>query len=158
MARPLSKHAHKCKSKSGKCRYCTNLSTSGQITSKFTSKTYKCKTNVTCKSSNLIYCIQCKTCGLQYVEQTKNILMQKFQGHLADINMSAPKSNVGAHFNNSDHNGGQDMGLFALDFIHAEPNSDFASALCYKIEFHWVQHLGTMLPHSIKTMDCMPVL
>ena len=51
----------------------------GTIRSTFSDRDYQCKKNVSCKSSNLIYCITYRTCKEQYVGQTKNTLMQRFQ-------------------------------------------------------------------------------
>ena len=81
--------------------------------------------NVTCKSSNLIFCIQCHKCKKQYVGQTKNTLMQRFKGHWMDIGSKDPKSDVGKHFSDKDHNGGVDMELYVVDFIHVHPQSEF---------------------------------
>lgn len=53
------------------CRYCIRLDTMGQITSKTTGCSYNTKINVSCKSSNLIYCLHCTRCGHQYVGQTE---------------------------------------------------------------------------------------
>ncbi len=82
--------------------------------------------------------------------------MQRFQGHWTDIGSSDSKSDVGKHFSASDHKGGADMELFIVDFIDARPQSDFAQSLRNENEFHWIQRLRTMTPHSINTMDCMP--
>ena len=145
-----------CKNKTGSCRYCTNLNKSGRIKSYFSQREYQCKTNVTCKLSNLIYCIQCRTCHKQYVGQTKNTLMQRFQGHWTDIKSRNPKTDVGRHFTQRDFKGGDDMELFVVDFIHAHPTTEFALSLRNEIEFHWIQRLRTMVPHGINTMDHMP--
>jgi hypothetical protein len=44
------------------CRYCPNLNKTGEITSSVTGKKYRCMHNVSCRSSNLIYCITCRRC------------------------------------------------------------------------------------------------
>ena len=73
------------------CRHCPRLNTMGRITSTTTHRSYSSKTNVSCKSSrpNLIYCITCTTCIKQYVGQTKNRLIDRFQGH--NYNITAKK-------------------------------------------------------------------
>ena len=145
-----------CKNKQGTCRYCNNLNTTGRIKSTFSGREYASKHNVCCKSSNLIYCIQCRICQKQYVGQTKNSLMQRFQGHWTDIKSENPKSDVGRHFNLKNHTGGENMEIFIVDFIHAHPDTQFAVSLHNEIEFHWIQRLRTMTPHGINTMDRMP--
>ena len=54
-----------------KCRYCPLLDKTGRIKSTYTGRDYVTKYNVTCKSNNIIYCITCKKCRIQYVGQTK---------------------------------------------------------------------------------------
>ena len=95
-----------CKSKSGNCRYCINLNKTGRIKSTATGREYMSKHNISCRSSNLIYCITCKICKKQYVGQTKNTLMQRFQCHWTDIKCPHPKTDIGKHFNLPNHHGG----------------------------------------------------
>ena len=68
-----------------KCRYCPIINKSGTINSHSNTKTFTSMTEVNCQSSNIIYVITCKTCGIQYVGQTKNRLLTRFQGHFNDI-------------------------------------------------------------------------
>ena len=151
---PLSESKNACKTKN--CRYCRILDTSGRIVSHMTGREYNCKKNVTCKSSNLIYCISCKTCGKQYVGQTKLRLMNRFGNHFTSIQRNDGKNDVCKHFNDTRHKGIDDLQLHILDFIHAAPNSEFGKVLRDEIEFHWIQRLRSQLPHGINTMDKSP--
>ena len=81
-----------CKTKD--CRYFPKLNTSGRITCTATKRSYMAKFSVTCKSSNLIYCITCTKCKIQYVGQTKNRLMDRFQGHFYNIGHNRPMSEL----------------------------------------------------------------
>ena len=49
-----------CKTK--KCRYCPLIDTSGTTTCTQSGEIFTSKKNISCKSSNLIYCITCKVC------------------------------------------------------------------------------------------------
>ena len=140
----------KC-SKGTNCRYCTKLSTCGRITSKVTGRSYVAKTNVTCQSNNLIYCIECKTCGVQYVGETYRRLMDRFQGHYSNIRNKNPNSDslIRAHFNQSDHNGLQDLTIHILDFIHMAPKSIRTRNLRRKIEQNWIHRLKTVFPSGL---------
>ena len=117
---------------------------------------FETKRNVTCKSSNLIYCITCKVCKKQYVGQTKNRLMDRFGAHITDIKNNNNKD-VSRHFNSINHNGFTDMKIHIVEFIHAHPDSKFAAALRNIIEFHWIQKLRTVLPMGLNTMDKAPL-
>ena len=70
---PHSEFINKCRTSN--CTYCPKLNKTGLIKSNSTGRTYYCKSNITCKSSDSIYCISCKTCGKHYVGQMGNTLM-----------------------------------------------------------------------------------
>ena len=54
--------------------------------------------NVNCQSENLIYLITCNACEIQYVGQTKNCILTRFQGHYQDIKTNDDTA-VARHFN-----------------------------------------------------------
>ena len=60
---------------------------------------YSCKHNISCKSSNLIYCISCKTCQKQYIGQTKNANSTEIQlTHFKHQTQQQKTDEVGLHF------------------------------------------------------------
>ena len=61
------------------CKHCAVLDISGKIMSKTTGREYSTKSNVTCKSGNLIHCLSCNVCQAQYVGQTKRRLIDRLQ-------------------------------------------------------------------------------
>ena len=68
-----------------RCNTC-KLGTFGEnilITS--TGKTFNIKQPMTCKSSNIIYCITCTKCRDQYIGETEQELHNRQTGHLSDI-------------------------------------------------------------------------
>ena len=106
-----------------------------------------------CKSSNIIYCLSCKCCGIQYVGQTKNRLMDRFQAHFYNIGYNKPKSEIGKHFNLPGHKGLEDVEIHILDFIHAHPAGRKSKYLRDLVEFNWIQRLHTNAPLGLNTMD-----
>ena len=136
-----------------KCRYCPLINTSGTITSTFTSRTYTSKINVDCKSNNLIYCITCKVCHIQYVGQTKRRLMDRFQGHLYNITCKNLKDTIGHHFNSDHHNGISDLEIHIVDFIHANPNTPWSLELRRTIERNWQHRLRTIAPQGLNIQE-----
>ncbi len=98
---PNSQVQNKCKNKN--CTYCPLVNRSGCIKSHYTDREYCCKKNVG-KSGNLIYCIECKKCGMQYVGQTKNRLMDRFQAHFQTVKSRNPQQDISRHFNKKDYN------------------------------------------------------
>ena len=145
--------AHDNPCKTSKCRYCPKINKGGRITSTTTQRTYQSKSRVDCKSGNLIYCITCKTCKLQYVGQTKRRLMDRFQGHFYNVNSKNLKDTVGKHFNLTNHGGIDDIEIHIIDFIHAHPSSVNASHIRRKIEKNWQQRLKTNAPQGLNIQE-----
>ena len=79
------------------CKYCPNINKSGTLKSTTNGRRFQSMKKVTCQSSNLIYVITCKICGIQYVGQTMNRLLTRFQGHNFDI-MHNNDTTVSRHF------------------------------------------------------------
>ena len=105
------------------CIYCPKYNKSGRIQSTFTKRSYSSKIWVDCKSGNLIYCITCKTCKIQYVFQTKWRVMDRFQGHFYNITSKNTKDTIGQNFNASDYHGIEDLEVHIVDFIYVHPLS-----------------------------------
>ena len=55
---------------SSRCKTCPALVTTKEFVSHITGEKHLLKNKVTCKSSNVIYMIQCALCGQQYVVRT----------------------------------------------------------------------------------------
>jgi hypothetical protein len=146
---------NQCKRKD--CRYCTKLDTSGRIKSSYTGREYMAKHNVSCQSNNLIYCITCKKCNVQYVGQTKRRLMDRFQGHFGVIQRNDPSSDIAAHFNSTNHNGTQDLKIHIGDFIFVHPDSQAGLSLRDHIEFNWIHRLHTQQPMGLNILETPPV-
>ena len=144
-------HDHPCETKN--CRYCPKLNRSGRIISTFTQREYSTKIRVDCKSGNLIYCITCKKCKIQYVGQTKRRLMDRFQGHFYNITSKNTKDTIGQHFNQPDHSGLDDLEIHIVDFIHANPSSSQALNIRRKIERQWQHRLRTNAPQGLNIQE-----
>ena len=91
------------------CGYCPKINKTAEILSTTTKRRYTSKFNVSCQSSNLIYCLTCKRCGSQYVGQTKRRLMDRFQDHFYKIGRKIMDSDIGKHFNTKGHEGLWDL-------------------------------------------------
>ena len=137
------------------CRYCPRLNKTGRIKCSASGREYVAKHNVTCKSSNVMYCITCKCCGIQYVGQTKNRLLDRFQAHFNNILYNKPKSEIGKHFNLPDHKGLEDVEIHVVDFIHAHPMSQRSKHLRDLIEFNWIKRMHSNAPLGLNTMDLL---
>ena len=84
---------------------------------------------VSCSSSNLIYCITCKRCGIQYVGQTKRALKMRLSEHFLKVTNNDPESEIGGHFNSDHHSGLDDISVHVIDFVHAAPHTQLKSEI-----------------------------
>ena len=148
---PNLEPSNPCKTKN--CRYCPKLNTTGSITCKVSERTYITKHNVTCKSSNLIYCITCRKCSIQYVGQTKNRLIDRFQSHFYNIGHNRPGSEICKHFNSLGHHGLADVEIHILDFINTHPAGSKSKKIRDLIGFNWIQRMHTSAPTGLNVMD-----
>ena len=85
--------------------------------SQITGRQHNIRSNITCKTKNLIYLISCKKCGLQCVGETENALHVRMNGHRSDIRMRKPEKPVAAHFYQPDHTM-KDLEVRGIDKIH----------------------------------------
>ena len=149
-----NKTIYRCK-RSGKCRYCPLIDKSGHLISTSTGNKYQSMREATCQSSNLIYVITCKHCGIQYVGQTKNRILKRFQGHIFDIAHDSDTT-VARHFNRcplespSLYKG---MKINVASYISSPPDSREAKLRRDSEEKRWMHRLNTITPNGLNLMD-----
>jgi hypothetical protein len=135
------------------CRYCPNINKSGSIKSTVTGLQYQTMTNISCRSSNLIYCITCKRCSKQYVGQTSLRLKSRFVHHYYTVDKCDQTKPVGKHFSQLDHNGTRDMDIHVLEFIKMPPKSQAALTVRNRVERRWIHLLRTPAPKGLNIDD-----
>ena len=130
------------------CRYCPLLNKTGTITN-FYGEEFKTMKNISCRSSNLIYCITCKICKKQYVGQTLLRLKDRFIHHFSSIEKDDTEKSVSRHFNSIGHNGIKDMTIHVLEFIKKPPRSIQATNIRNRRETSWTHALRTLAPYGL---------
>ena len=80
------------------CRFCPKINKSGKITSHTTGLELNCMNKNSSRSSNLIYCITCKRCGVQYVGQTLLRVKDRIGQHFTSIDNYDTTKTIGRHF------------------------------------------------------------
>ena len=133
------------------CKYCKMLKRDGQVKTHH-NKTYPTKHNITCNSSNLIYCIECTECNIKYVGQTKRKIKDRIREHIHSVKKNNLTSDVPYHFNLEGHNIDK-MRVHIVDFIYEHPDSKKALSLRNTIEFNWIHRLQTSAPQGLNTLD-----
>ena len=135
------------------CQYCRLLNRTGTITSNVTGKQYNTRSNVTCKSNNIIYCLSCRTCGKQYVGQTKRKLVERLREHFRNINNNSTNHIVGRHFNTRNHQGVASLEIHILCFIRASPHRPESRLVRLRSEVQWIHRLRSFVPKGLNLMD-----
>ena len=128
---------------------------SGYIRSHTKFNRFKSMKNVNCQSSNLIYLITCMNCGIQYVGQTKNQLLIRFQGHINDKEHDRDTT-IAHHFNrcpidNPSYFAG--LNISVISFIPSPPESYTAKQHRDGEEKWWMHHLSTITPLGLNLTD-----
>ena len=138
-----SRNQPRCK-KFLKCKHCPQIQNKlRKIKSTSTGRCYTIPNKVNCNSKNLIYCIECPICNLQYVGQTKNKLLMRINQHKSDIRLEKD-SPVARHFNLHKIN----PKLYVLQLI---ANDDLKLRL--KFENYWISRLNTLTPKGLNILD-----
>jgi len=137
-----------------KCRYCPRLDHTGRITNITSGQSYSTKTETTCNSNNLIYCISCKTCSKLYVGQTKNTIKERFKSHFYSItNPLKSDTTVGRHYSDSSHNGLDDVQIFVLEYIRAPQQTAASQGIRNDSEMKWIHRLSSIAPLGLNSAD-----
>ena len=106
--------------------------------------------NISCRSSNVIYCITCKICKKQYVGQTLRRIRDRIYEHIRDISLDNIDKPLGDHFsNNPGHTGEKDLEVHILEFIKRPPRSPQAQAIRDREETKWIYLLKTLIPYGL---------
>ena len=89
-----------------KCNSCpicpfVQLGKSSKSTSNNT--TTEINTAVNCKTTNIIYCISCQRCRIQYIGESERSLQERFSEHRAYVVNKHLTKATGAHYNTPGH-------------------------------------------------------
>ena len=137
------------------CRYCRKINKKEKISSSDKKHEFNPLTNVNCQSSNLIYLIPCKHCGILYVGQTKNRLLTRFQGHYHDIK-TKNDTTVSRHFNkcpNGKPSLFDSIRISILSFMHYPSDTTSSQRERDIEEKRWMQRLSSIVPKGLNLMD-----
>ena len=131
-----------------------SINHSGFTISKTTGRKFYTMVNVNCQSSNLIYLITCKHCSVQYVGQTKNRLLTKFQGLHFDI-QNQNDTTVSRHYNKCPSHPAHFDGLeiSVLQFMRSPSNSKSGRIERDREERRWIHRLAAVVPQGLNLMD-----
>ncbi|XP_078535778.1 uncharacterized protein LOC144822305 [Lissotriton helveticus] len=136
---------HCCDSK--RCITCEYLLQTSSVTSYVTRRTYAIRQHLTCRSTCIIYVIQCQrqSCKKQYVGQTVNDLRTRFRNHKSAIINKKIDQPVANHFNLVDHSL-SDLKIFSVEHVSKEEPLDSR-------ENFWMYRLKSLHPDGLNITD-----
>ena len=111
-------------------------------------KTYNTITNGTCQSNNLIYCLECNWCHIKYVGQTRNRIIDRFQGHIFDIKHNN-NTTVARHFHSHNDQIDPKMIIHILEYIRLPKDVPRSNSLRDNRELVWIHRLNTLIPNGL---------
>ena len=86
-----------------RCKTCAHIRPGTRFCSTVAKDTFRARVTATCKTSNVIYLIECSKCHKQYVGETENPLHLRINGHRCDYYRRLSDKEVAVHFNTSGH-------------------------------------------------------
>ena len=85
------------------CPICPYVEEGKFVKSTKSDKIVEINANISCQSKNLIYCITCQKCFMQYIGQSERTLKERIQEHLGYIRNEKCNKATGDHFNSDGH-------------------------------------------------------
>ena len=91
-----------CK-KCNKCNICPYIKCCKNVKSTATGINAEIMQEVDCQTKNIIYCITCKKCKMQYIGETGRVAKERFREHIGYVENKQLEKATGEHFNQKGH-------------------------------------------------------
>jgi hypothetical protein len=104
--------SHPCREP--KCLTCPFMLNTKEYTSHYTKSSYKIKGAFNCQSTDIIYLISCKQCGIQYVGQSGTTINRRMVGHRFDIRHEQDKP-ISNHFGPNNKHSTNNLKITIID-------------------------------------------
>ena len=100
---------------------CHYIDKDNSKTIKATASNYKVDLNVAtdCKTFNVVYCITCKKCRIQYIGETWKSVSERFKEHKSYVTSKNLSKATGEHFNGPGHSV-SDMSISVVEKIFSK--------------------------------------
>ena len=127
-----------------RCKTCPILKTRNEFTSKATDERFTIKIHAVCKTSNIVYLIECRKCGPQYVGESGQVLRKRMNNHRFDVTHGRTEASpVAAYFRSAGHSEA-DLSVCVIDRLGKE------DVIRRKNQgSRWIRTLGTLWPRGM---------
>ena len=144
---PLTLGTHPCGRQCFCCKYiCSSQSSQSKVKSHHNGKTYNSRGSGNCRTSGVVYLLECRVCHIQYVGQIGNALKTRISNHLSSIRREDDELPVAIHFNSSRHTI-NDVTVRIIDI----PGNQIQKRLSY--EQAWIDSLQTLQPWGLNLIE-----
>ena len=127
-----------------RCKTCPILKITSVFVSKAAGKQFTIKIHAWCKINNIIYLIESRRCGLQFVGESGEPVHKTINGHRFDItNGRTEELPVTAHFRSASHSK-VDLLVCVIDRLWTEDINRRKNQ-----ESRWIRTLGTLWPRGM---------
>ena len=148
---PIAKQlaTHNCHSPT--CTICWNMEKSNHFFCTQTKHTYKVnyRHKPNCQIINLIYLLTCRSCGIQYVGETKRTFNARIKEHLADIKHARDKP-VAIHMQTHKNKA---ISFQIIHIVYSDPEDQNGTTLRKQKELYWIHQLRTPTPRGLNFRD-----
>ena len=124
-------------SKCNNCAICPFVHTGKTVQATATKFKIDINKPVNCQSKNVIYCVFCDRCRIQYVGETERTLQDRFSDHKGYAVNQHMNKTTGAHFNLKGHKI-SDMRVTIIEKVFSRD-----SAVRKERESHFIQQMNT---------------
>jgi hypothetical protein len=131
-----------------RCECCLYVNTASVVNNKNDDSEIIITGKLTCDSKNIVYLIECKRCGEQYIGETSKTLRARLTDHISNINRYNDTS-VAQHFNQFNHDGVTDIQVTPVVQLPDFGSKVKNSLARRKVESQLINRLNTMYPNGI---------
>ena len=114
--------------------------------------TYNTITKGTCQSNNLTYCLECNWCHIKYVGQTKNRIIDIFQGNIFDIKHNNSIT-VTRHFHSHRDQTNPSMIIHILEYIRLPRDIPRSKSIRDNRKLVWIHRMNILIPNGLNVVD-----
>ena len=132
------------------CQCCKQFIKTRTFSSQITKETYDIRHNLDCKSSKVIYLLDCQKCGAQYVGKSETPFNIRLNNHRKDVNNTEATLSVSKHFQEANHSFNKDAKFTLIEKIknHNISQKDMRRTL-ENHEDLWILKLQTLKPNGL---------
>ena len=138
-----------CPSRSD-CQCCKQLIETRTFSSHITKETYGIRHNLDCKSSKVIYLLDCQKCGAQYVGKSETLFNIRLNNHRKDVNNTEATLSISKHVWEANHSFNRDAKFTLIEKIKNHNISQTGmDRTLENQEDLWILKLQTLKPNGL---------